>query len=85
MANVVIYSFSILYLGIHWVSDIVPGLLLAVICSKTCIHMQPILRESGIKGAIGTFLDPRHIKNITIVAILGMLAISVADKWPRNT
>lgn len=82
MANVVIYSFSILYLGIHWVSDIVPGLLLAVICSKTCIHMQPILRESGIKGAIGTFLDPRHIKNITIVAILGMLAISVAINGP---
>ena len=78
MANVAIYSFSILYLGIHWVSDIVPGLLLAVICSKVCIHIQPLLRESGIKRAIQTFTDPRHIKPIVIAIILGMLAISVA-------
>ena len=82
MANVAIYSFSILYLGIHWVSDIVPGLLLAVICSKTCIHIQPLLREFGIRGAIQTFIDPRHIKAIVFAIIFGMLAISVAINGP---
>ena len=82
MANVAIYSFSILYLGIHWVFDILPGLLLAVICSKTCIHIQPLLRESGIKGAFRTFTNPNHAKSTLLAIILGMLAISVAINGP---
>mgnify|MGYP002879954494 FL=1 len=82
MANVAIYSFSILYLGIHWVTDILPGLLLAVICSKVCIHIQPLLRESGIKGSIRTLIDPRHIKAILFAIILGMLSISASINGP---
>ena len=52
MSNVAIYLFSILYLGIHWVSDVIPGLILAVICSRFCIYIQPILRGGGMRGAL---------------------------------
>ena len=47
MSNVAIYLFSILYLGIHWITDVVPGLIMAVICSRFCIYIQPILRGGG--------------------------------------
>ena len=50
MANVVIYFFSIQYLGVHWVLDIIPGLVLAVICATFCHNWQPKLRSRPEKG-----------------------------------
>ncbi|MAU85458.1 MAG: hypothetical protein CMA21_02470 [Euryarchaeota archaeon] len=50
MANVVIYFFSIQYLGIHWVIDIIPGLVLAVVCATFCHKWQPKLRSRPQKG-----------------------------------
>ena len=42
-ANVPIYLFSIQYLGIHWISDVVPGAMLAIICALFAHNVQPKL------------------------------------------
>ena len=48
MANVAIYFFSIQYLGIHWVVDIIPGIMLAVVCAAFCHTIQPIIRKTSL-------------------------------------
>ncbi|MBU38418.1 MAG: hypothetical protein CMA59_02710 [Euryarchaeota archaeon] len=56
-ANVPIYLFSIQYLGIHWISDVVPGAMLAIICALFTHNMQPklrSLRENGISSLLPT-------------------------------
>ena len=74
MSNVAIYLFSILYLGIHWVSDVIPGLILAVICSRFCIYIQPILRGGGMRGALKVMRQNTRpiLVSITVGAILLM-------------
>ncbi|PDH25571.1 MAG: hypothetical protein CND84_01370 [Marine Group II euryarchaeote MED-G35] len=55
LANVPIYLFSIQYLGIHWISDVVPGAMLAIICALFAHNMQPklrSLRENGLTSLI---------------------------------
>ena len=42
--NIPIYLFSIQYLGIHWVSDVIPGAILAIICALFTQSIQPKLR-----------------------------------------
>ena len=56
LLNVPIYLFSIQYLGIHWISDIIPGIVLAVICAVFSHNLQPILRsqESSILSELKT-------------------------------
>ena len=49
-ANVPIYLFSIQYLGIHWISDVVPGLILGVACALFTDRMQPVLRSIPENG-----------------------------------
>ena len=44
-ANIPIYLFSIQYLGIHWISDVLPGVFLAIICALFAHDMQPKLRN----------------------------------------
>ena len=48
--NVIIYLFSIQYLGIHWFVDIIPGILLAIITSSFVHSVQPIVRARTEKG-----------------------------------
>ncbi len=55
LINVIIYVFSIQYLGIHWIVDIVPGLVIALVCATFCNYVQPIVRarpENGWKSLI---------------------------------
>ena len=54
LLNVPVYLFSIQYLGIHWISDIIPGIFLAVICALFSHNVQPILRgqESSILSVL---------------------------------
>ena len=66
MANVVIYFFSIQYLGIHWVVDIIPGLVLAVICATFCHNWQPKLRSRPEKGW-GSILPSRKGASIALI------------------
>ncbi len=54
-ANVPIYLFSIQYLGIHWISDVVPGAILAIICALFAHNVQPklrSLRENGFSSLL---------------------------------
>ena len=69
LLNVPIYLFSIQYLGIHWISDIIPGIVLAVICAVFSHNLQPILRsqESSILSELKTKKE----------AILSSLAFSL--------
>ena len=56
-ANVPIYLFSIQYLGIHWISDVVPGAILAIICAIFAHNIQPklrSLRENGLSSLLPT-------------------------------
>ena len=49
-ANIPIYLFSIQYLGIHWISDVIPGGILAVICALFAHGIQPNLRNLRDEG-----------------------------------
>ena len=86
MSNVAIYLFSILYLGIHWVSDVIPGLILAVICSRFCIYIQPILRGGGMRGALKVMRQNTRpiLVSITVGAILLMGTIEGPGTNPAN-
>ena len=50
MVNLGIYLFSIQYLGIHWISDTIPGIILAIICAYFCHNWQPSLRDRPSNG-----------------------------------
>jgi len=80
MANVVIYFFSIQYLGIHWVLDIIPGLVLAVICATFCHNWQPKLRSRPEKGW-GSILPSRKGNAIafafTVLCASAMVSVIV--------
>ena len=79
-ANVPIYLFSIQYLGIHWIADVVPGVILAVICALFSHRMQPVLRsvpEMGWKSV----LPRKEVANLSVAfavigtALLGLVII----------
>ena len=72
MVNVVIYAFSIQYLGIHWVVDILPGLLMAVICAAFCHAVQPVVRGRVENGWLSLKPDKRQ----TTFALVSMLLFS---------
>ena len=86
ISNVAIYLFSILYLGIHWVSDVIPGLILAVICSRFCIYIQPILRGGGMRGALKVMRQNTRpiLVSITVGAILLMGTVEGPGTNPAN-
>jgi len=79
-ANVPIYLFSIQYLGIHWIVDLLPGLLLAVVCALFSHLFQPMLRSVTENGwssltpsrEVGAFCGAFAVVG---VAILGLVAI----------
>lgn len=80
MSNVAIYLFSILYLGIHWITDVVPGLIMAVICSRFCIYIQPILRGGGVRGALKAVRQ--NTRPILVSIALGAVVLMGAVEGP---
>jgi len=70
MANVGIYFFSIQYLGIHWVTDIVPGLVLGVICAIFCHKWQPKLRNRPSLGWKSLVPNRRSLSTAVIFTTL---------------
>ena len=75
--NLVIYLFSIQYLGIHWIVDIVPGVILAVICAVFVHAWQPRIRarpESGWKSLIP---ERRSLTTAAVFALICTSALAV--------
>ena len=74
-ANVPIYLFSIQYLGIHWISDVVPGAILAIICALFAHSMQPKLRSLRENG-LSSLLPSKRVAYIsTIFSLIGTLIL----------
>ena len=80
MSNVAIYLFSILYLGIHWITDVVPGLIMAVICSRFCIYIQPTWRGGGVRGALKAVRQ--NTRPILVSIALGAVVLMGAVEGP---
>jgi hypothetical protein len=77
-ANVSIYLFSIQYLGIHWLLDLVPGLLLAVVCAVFCHRMQPVLRAVPENGWASLVPDRAVSTAVAASALVGAVVLAVA-------
>ena len=79
--NVIIYLFSIQYLGIHWILDIIPGIILAIITSSFVHAVQPIVRARTENGWIS--LLPNRSQAISSILVLLIcstwLAVGVID------
>ncbi len=72
--NVIIYLFSIQYLGIHWLVDIIPGIFLAIVTSFFVHSFQPILRARTKNG--WKSLLPNRKQTISSV-----LVIIICSSW----
>jgi hypothetical protein len=77
LVNVMIYLFSIQYLGIHWLIDIVPGILLAIITSSFVHSVQPIVRARDENG-LGSLLPNRN------QLIASILVVLICSTWLIN-
>ena len=79
--NVIIYLFSIQYLGIHWITDIIPGIILAIITSSFVHAVQPIVRARTENGWIS--LLPNRSQALSSILVLLIcstwLAVGVID------
>lgn len=79
--NVIIYLFSIQYLGIHWIVDIIPGIILAIITSSFVHAIQPIVRARTENGWIS--LLPNRSQALSSILVLLIcstwLAVGVID------
>ena len=81
MANVVIYFFSIQYLGIHWVIDILPGIMLAIVCAMFCHTIQPILRKTALKDWKELLPDRKQsvFAAVSVLLFSGVLILGAID------
>ena len=84
--NVIIYLFSIQYLGIHWFVDIIPGIFLAIITSSFVHAVQPVVRARTENG--WTSLLPNRSQVLSSVLVLLIcstwLAVGVIDGSGTN-
>jgi hypothetical protein len=75
--NLVIYLFSIQYLGIHWILDIVPGVILAVICALFVHKWQPRIRARPENGWKSLIPEKRSLTTAAVFALLCTSALAV--------
>jgi hypothetical protein len=74
-ANIPIYLFSIQYLGIHWISDVIPGVILAVICALFAHGFQPKLRNLRVDG-LRSLAHSRSVSNTAVAfSVIGTLML----------
>ena len=76
MANCVIYLFSIQYLGIHWIMDIIPGIILAVICAYFVHEWQPRIRARPQNGWKSLIPEKRPLTTAAVFALLCTAALT---------
>jgi len=67
IVNILIYIFSIQYLGIHWIVDIIPGIGLAFITSYFVHQIQPKLRSENFSKI--NFILPNKKQLYSIVGV----------------
>ncbi|MED6312840.1 MAG: hypothetical protein VX653_03260 [Candidatus Thermoplasmatota archaeon] len=81
LVNVVIYAFSIQYIGIHWVVDIIPGIILAIVCAAFCHAIQPIVRETSLTDWRDLLPDRQQtiFAAISVVLFSGVLIFGAID------
>lgn len=81
MANLGVYLFSIQYLGIHWVFDVIPGLMMAVVTAGFVHAVQPVVRARRENGLASLLPDRRQTIAAIGVALLcsSWLMIGVVD------
>ena len=79
--NVIIYLFSIQYLGIHWLVDIIPGIILAIITSSFVHAVQPVVRARSENGWSSLLPDRNQVLSSIIILIIcsTWLAVGVID------
>jgi hypothetical protein len=79
--NVIIYLFSIQYLGIHWLVDIIPGIILAIITSSFVHAVQPVVRARSENGWSSLLPDRNQVFSSIIILIIcsTWLAVGVID------
>ena len=75
MANCIVYIFSIQYLGIHWILDIVPGVILAVICATFVHAWQPRIRARPGNGWKSLIPAKRSLTAAAVFALLCTAAL----------
>ena len=75
MANVPIYIFSIQYLGIHWISDIVPGVILAFVCAFFTHKFQPRIRSIHEEGWSSVLPNKQVIATSSAFCVGGLICI----------
>ena len=73
--NVPIYLFSIQYLGIHWISDLIPGILLAIICALFSHNIQPKLRLVHREGWKSMVPGRRIIATSSAFCVAGAMVL----------
>ena len=74
--NLVIYFFSIQYLGIHWILDIIPGVLLAAICPMFVHAWQPRIRARPENGWKSLIPEKRLLATAAVFALLCTAALA---------
>ena len=84
--NVIIYLFSIQYLGIHWFVDIIPGIILAIITSSFVHAVQPVVRARTENGWISLLPDRSQALSSVLVLLIcsTWLAVGVIDGSGTN-
>ena len=84
--NVIIYLFSIQYLGIHWFVDIIPGIFLAIITSSFVHAVQPVVRARTENGWISLLPDRSQALSSVLVLLIcsTWLAVGVIDGSGTN-
>jgi hypothetical protein len=84
--NVIIYLFSIQYLGIHWFVDIIPGIILAIITSSFVHAVQPLVRARTENGWISLLPDRSQALSSVLVLLIcsTWLAVGVIDGSGTN-
>ena len=75
--NLVIYLLSIQYLGIHWILDIIPGIILAAICAIFVHAWQPRIRARPENGWKSLIPEKRPLTTAAVFALLCTAALAM--------
>ena len=86
VANTVLFSFAILYLGIHWIIDIPLGMAIGAIGAFFIHHLQPHLRNDHGKMFEGVTKEKvvRHVMVEGFIGLMLLLSIFAAVSYQEE-